>query len=122
MTARPRTATAGRRALGLLFVSLVAVGLTDAAGRAPAAPAKTPPPKTMTVTGTCLDEADKPLAGVKVALYREDYSAKKHEKLSEQETGADGRFVFKDAPALSDERGLAVVVTKAGRGSIVQPL
>src|SRR5687767_4746481 len=105
MTARSRTTTAAHRALGFLFVSLAAVGLTDAAGRASAAPAKTPPAKTMTVSGTCLDEADKPLAGVKVALYREDYSAKKHEKLAEQETGADGRFVFKDAPALTDERG-----------------
>ena len=35
---------------------------------------------------------------------------------------ADGRFAFPNTPAPTDDRGLAVVATKAGRGSVVQPL
>ena len=45
-----------------------------------------------------------------------------HEKLAERETKADGRFEFLGAPAPADLVRPAVVVTKAGHGSIVQPL
>ena len=92
----------------------------DVAGRAPQVAGR--PAKGVPVTGTCLDEEGQPLAGVKVTLYRDDSKAKKHENLGERVTGADGRFEFADAPAPGDESGLAVVVTMAGRGSIIQPL
>ncbi|HKB05530.1 MAG TPA: carboxypeptidase-like regulatory domain-containing protein [Gemmataceae bacterium] len=121
MIARSRTRIAARWAAGgLLFIVLAVVGRNDVAGRAPQ-PADRPA-KGVPVTGTCLDEANQPLAGVRVTLYREDYQAKKHERLGAKETGADGRFEFPDAPAVTEDHGLAVVVTRAGRGSIVQPL
>jgi 5-hydroxyisourate hydrolase-like protein (transthyretin family) len=124
MIARSGIPTAARRALGgLLAVLLAAVGLINGPGRGSAAPIRpAAAAKGMPVTGTCFDDEGQPLAGVKVTLYREDYKAKKHEKLKTLETGADGRFEFADAPALEDDRGLALVVTKAGRGSIIQPL
>ena len=69
-----------------------------------------------------LDEAGKPLAGVRVVFYGEDLRARTHKKLADQETKSNGRFEFPKAPAPSDDRGLAVVVTKPGRGSIVRTL
>jgi 5-hydroxyisourate hydrolase-like protein (transthyretin family) len=101
---------------GFLFVLLAA----DAVGRAPQVPGR--PAKGVPVTGVCLDQDGQPLAGVKVGLYRDGHPGMKVEKLGERETGADGKFAFPDAPPLDDERWLAVAVTKAGRGSVVQPL
>jgi 5-hydroxyisourate hydrolase-like protein (transthyretin family) len=101
---------------GFLFVLLAA----DAVGRAPQLPGR--PAKGGPVTGICLDEDNQPLAGVKVVLYRNDERAKKPESLGERVTGADGKFEFTDPPPPADDYGLAVAVTKAGRGSIVQLL
>ena len=110
--------SARRRLLGgLLFLLLAA----QVAG-APAPDRPTPPAKGVPVAGTCLDETGQPLAGVTVALYRQDATAQKYEKLAERETGADGKFAFPDAPAPTNDRGLALAATKAGRGSVVQPL
>lgn len=123
MTIRSWNPTAGRRAQdGLLVVLVAAFALTT--GQAPGAPDRptTPAPKAVPVIGTCLDETGKPLAGVKVTLYREDYKAKKHEKLAERETGADGGFEFHNAPAIEEDRGLGVAFSKSGRGSIVWSL
>jgi 5-hydroxyisourate hydrolase-like protein (transthyretin family) len=102
---------------------LATVGQADAADQSPQTAGRSATPaKPVPVTGACLDSEGQPLTGVKVRLYREDYKARKHEKLGERQTGVDGRFEFQDAPALGDTYRLAVVVTKAGRGSIIQPL
>jgi len=107
---------------GLLVVLVAAIALTSSqASGAPDRPT-TPAPKALPVVGTCRDEAGQPLAGVKVTLYREDYKAKKHEKLAERETGADGGFEFHNAPAIEDDRGIGVAFTKAGRASTVWAL
>jgi 5-hydroxyisourate hydrolase-like protein (transthyretin family) len=123
MTIRSWNPTAVRPALDvLLVVSVAAIALTTS--QAPGAPDRptTPAPKALPVVGTCRDETGQALAGVKVTLYREDYKAKKQEKLAERETGADGGFEFHNAPAIEDDRGIGVAFTKSGRGSIVWSL
>jgi 5-hydroxyisourate hydrolase-like protein (transthyretin family) len=106
-----------------VFLLLAVFGLTDAGGRSPQAPpADRPAAKAAPVTGVFQDPAGQPLAGVTVTLYREDYRALSREKLAEQETGADGRFAFPDAPAPEKGHGLAITATKPGRGSIVWAL
>jgi beta-lactamase regulating signal transducer with metallopeptidase domain/5-hydroxyisourate hydrolase-like protein (transthyretin family) len=127
MIASYSTPTAARRALGgVVFVLLAAIGLTDAAGRSSQAPpADRPTAKdavTAPVHGVCQDPAGEPITGARVTLYREDYRALSREKIAEQETGADGQFAFADAPSPAKGHGLAIVVTKAGRGSIVWTL
>jgi 5-hydroxyisourate hydrolase-like protein (transthyretin family) len=112
--------TARRAVHGLLLVALPALGPTDAAGRAPPPPER--PTQAVQVAGTCRDETGQPLAGVTVTLYREDANATKTVKVGAQETGADGRFVFPDAPAPTADRILGIAFTKAGRGSTVQNL
>jgi beta-lactamase regulating signal transducer with metallopeptidase domain/5-hydroxyisourate hydrolase-like protein (transthyretin family) len=115
-----------------LLVLLTAFGLTDAAV-APAHPAGESSDlaeamaeggETCTIAGVCKDEAGKPLAGVRVVLYRDDPGALKAEQLRVESTGADGRFQFRDLPAPQTEKGrqtwgYGVVMTKPGRGSIV---
>ncbi|OWK35579.1 M56 family metallopeptidase [Fimbriiglobus ruber] len=136
MIANYRAPTAARTALGgLLLVMLVALGLTDAAGEPPPAPAPdrpasaAPPGKenrTVTLTGVCEDDTGKPLPGVRVVLYRYDWTNLKDEKIHDQVTGNDGRFSFPDVPALpADELtnwGYLLAATSAGRGSVVEYL
>lgn len=130
---------AGKLLGGLLLLVLTAVGLTDAAvGLSPAAGPTNDPPsspgaptmngesaKTITLSGVCEDEGGKPLAGVRVALYREDPLTSKVTQLQAVETGTDGRFEFRDLPPLPPVEGrpdwaYAVAATKSGHGSRVQ--
>jgi beta-lactamase regulating signal transducer with metallopeptidase domain/5-hydroxyisourate hydrolase-like protein (transthyretin family) len=134
MIADYRKPTAAGKVLGgLLLLTLAAFGLTDAAAEPalPGVPEPTLPAtnadneKTLTVAGVCQDEDGKPLAEVRVVLYREDYRKLKAEQLRAEVTGGDGRFEFRELAPLpaGQERAAwwyAVVVTKSGRGSLVR--
>jgi beta-lactamase regulating signal transducer with metallopeptidase domain/5-hydroxyisourate hydrolase-like protein (transthyretin family) len=119
--------SAARQALGVFVFTLLAVfGLTDAVGRSSPPPkdqpAKGAPAATTAVSGVVNDEAGKPLTGVRVILYRDGNYDGSREKVAEVETKADGRFTFPDAPAHDTGHTLAVVATKAGRGSFLSNL
>ncbi len=121
MIALFRTPTATCRAIGgLLLILLAAHCPVNVIGLAPRALAR--PAQEVSVTGTCLDEAGQPLAGVIVSLYHEDFKATKHEKCDTCETGDDGQFEFFDAPELAEDCGLGVAFTKTGCGSIIRSL
>src|SRR5262245_6029141 len=92
MITRPQIPIVAHRTFGRLVVMMAAAVVPiNGAGLASAAPVRpATPPKAVPVIGACVDEADKPLAGVKVALYRVDYAANKHERIAERQTKADG--------------------------------
>jgi beta-lactamase regulating signal transducer with metallopeptidase domain/5-hydroxyisourate hydrolase-like protein (transthyretin family) len=136
MIAHYRKPTAAAKALGaLLLLLMAAFGLTDALAEPPpkGGTDQAPPPatggnaKTSTIGGVCNDEEGKPLAGVKVALYRQDYRDRAVERLRTEETGDDGGFHFRELPPLPPREApltwcYGLVVTKQGRGSIIQYL
>src|SRR5439155_5156007 len=107
MIAGYRRPTAAGKALGgLLLLLMGAFGLTDS-GAEPARKAGTdqapPAPKVanaraFAVTGVCRDEEGKPLSGVRVVLYRENYLALNVERLRAEVTGDGGRFHFGELP------------------------
>ncbi len=119
---------------GFLILALIAVGLTDAgAGRLrgdnPAAPQTQKKELAVNVAlkGVCEDESGKALSGVRVFLYREDRQNLKDVQFRNLETGADGRFEFRDLPPISKEesdagQGYLVAATKPGRGSAIRRL
>jgi beta-lactamase regulating signal transducer with metallopeptidase domain/5-hydroxyisourate hydrolase-like protein (transthyretin family) len=131
MIARYRKPTAARRALGVLLVVIVAaLGLTDgtatppAGGDAGGAKAGRGP---ATLAGVAQDETGKPLAGVRVRLYREDYQELSAERLQAATTDAAGRFAFRDLTPPPDnvsrlDWGYTLVATKPGRGSVLYSL
>lgn len=79
------------------------------------------------IAGVCSDEDGKPLSGVRVVLYREDHEQQTAERLADQTTADDGRFRFTGlarppADFVRMSRAYGLVLTKAGRGSIVTSL
>jgi 5-hydroxyisourate hydrolase-like protein (transthyretin family) len=133
MIATYRKPTAAGKSLGaLLLFALAALGLTDAAAQAPNKTSTDQAPtavkeseaKTLTITGVCQDEAGKPLAGVQVSLYRQDFLKSRLERLRAETAGDDGRVQFRDLPPQSPEADrpvwrYAIAAAKPGKGSIV---
>jgi beta-lactamase regulating signal transducer with metallopeptidase domain len=81
--------------------------------------------RTITVRGLCHDSADKPLAGVRVRLFRYPSAIDPPVQVAEAETGADGGFEFTDVKTLID-RGpvmgmtdLVIAATKPGYASVL---
>jgi beta-lactamase regulating signal transducer with metallopeptidase domain/protocatechuate 3,4-dioxygenase beta subunit len=121
---------------GALLFLLAASGWTDAGPMEPLAEQasagaeagdEAAPGKTITITGVCRDEAGKPLPGVRVVVYREDFYHLKTDRLQELATDAAGKFRFAGLPAMprGDERVewyYAVVVTAKGRASTIRRL
>jgi beta-lactamase regulating signal transducer with metallopeptidase domain/5-hydroxyisourate hydrolase-like protein (transthyretin family) len=136
MIATYRKPTAAGKALGaLLLLALAALGLTDAVAQAPDktstdqthAAVKEPEAKTLAITGVCQDEEGKPLAGVQVVLYRQDFRKPRLERLRAETTGDNGRVQFRDLPPQSREAdrptwSYAVTASKPGKGSIIWSL
>jgi beta-lactamase regulating signal transducer with metallopeptidase domain/5-hydroxyisourate hydrolase-like protein (transthyretin family) len=120
---------------GVLVLVLAASGWTDA-GRAdqareavpadPGAGDQTAPGKTVTVAGVCRDETGKPLPGVRVVVYREDFDNElKTDRLRELATDTDGRFRFGGLASIPREGQraqwyYALVVNGKGRASTIR--
>ncbi len=125
---------------GILVLLMAVLGLTDAAeapgaaetnsdgqaaAAAPRAEDGTPvPAATLTIAGRCADEDGRPLKGIKVELYRVDYTQRKLERTRQGTSDADGRFRFGELPPLprDDERAgwfYSLVVAEKGRASTI---
>jgi bla regulator protein BlaR1 len=111
-----------------ILAALLVFGLTDAKPKEAAAVEEkakaVASEEGIKIAGSCVDKDGKPLAGVKVAVYRDDHKHPIEKPIHEVVTGEDGKYQFDTLPESPLENGLhqfyyVVTASKAGLASSI---